>query len=97
MTSVFRGFEVQFRRGLPLVGYGAVPAIVTLLAAVVGLYVMAATLRGVLSCFGLAVSASLVGTAPVVTDELLGRLSDVRRTAGSCRRQRPSVSTTTVP
>ncbi|WP_224333547.1 hypothetical protein [Haloprofundus halobius] len=80
-----------------MIGYGLTIAATALLAAVVALYVMQVVPRGVLSWYGLAFGAGLVGAAPVVADHLLGRLFEARRLARARRRQHAVSPSTTSP
>ncbi|WP_155120574.1 hypothetical protein [Haloprofundus marisrubri] len=91
-----RGAERWIRNGGILFGSGVILLAVTLLAAIVALYLMAATPRGALSWYALAVGAGLIGAAPVVANELLGRAVDARRLARE-RRLHVTVSSTTRP
>ncbi len=82
----------QLRRAGLLFGYGVALAAATLLAAVVALYAVQLTPRGALSWYGLAFGAGLIGAAPAVANELLGRVVEARRTATARRRHAVSPS-----
>ncbi|WP_157972703.1 hypothetical protein [Haloprofundus halophilus] len=96
MTSVL-GRGRQLRRAVLLLGCGVTLAAATLLAAVAALYVVQTTPRGVLSWYGLAFGAGLIGAAPVVANELLGRVVEARRTATARRRKSPVPPVSSVP